>query len=127
MILGSMARWFAFFGGGSSDDDNGGGIVGLIVMAVLAPLAAMIIQMAVSRSREYLADATAVRFTRNPRGLIGALEKIDNSSERFEGANRATQHLFIANPFRKFSERSGALFSTHPPTPERIARLRDLG
>lgn len=111
---------------------KGGGAVALVLLvvflvALLAPLAARLVQMAISREREYLADATAVKFTRNPRGLMAALEKIDNSSERFEGANRATQHLFIANPFRKFSKRSGALFSTHPPTPERIARLRDLG
>ena len=119
------------FGRSRSRGKGGGGavLVMLVVflVAILAPLAARLVQMAISREREYLADATAVRFTRNPRGLIGALQKIDQSSERFESANRATQHLFIANPFRKFSKRSGALFSTHPPTSERIARLRDLG
>jgi len=111
---------------------GGGGAVALVllvvlVVAILAPLAAKLVQMAISREREYLADATAVRLTRSPLGLIEALEKIDGSGERFEGANRATQHLFIANPLRKFSERSKALFSTHPPMPERIARLRNLG
>ena len=111
---------------------KGGGAMGLVllvvlVVAILAPLAAKLVQMAISREREYLADATAVRLTRSPLGLIGALEKIDGSSERFEGANRAVQHLFIANPLRKFSERSKAMFSTHPPMPERIARLRNLG
>ncbi len=111
---------------------GGGGAVALVMLvvlavAILAPLAAKLVQMAISREREYLADATAVRLTRSPLGLIGALEKIDGSAERFEGANRAVQHLFIANPLRKFSERSTALFSTHPPMPERIARLRNLG
>jgi len=115
-----------------SGGKGGGGAVALVllvvlVVAILAPLAAKLVQMAVSREREYLADATAVKLTRSPLGLIGALEKIDGSSERFEGANRAVQHLFIANPLRKFSERSKALFSTHPPMPERIARLRNLG
>ncbi|MDJ0946124.1 MAG: M48 family metallopeptidase [Kiloniellales bacterium] len=111
---------------------GGGGAVALVMLvvlavAILAPLAAKLVQMAISREREYLADATAVKLTRSPLGLIGALEKIDGSAERFEGANRAVQHLFIANPLRKFSERSTALFSTHPPMPERIARLRNLG
>ena len=109
-----------------------GGAVALVMLvvlmvAILAPLAAKLVQMAISREREYLADATAVRLTRSPLGLIGALEKIDGSSARFEGANRAVQHLFIANPLRKFSAHSTALFSTHPPMPERIARLRNLG
>ncbi len=118
--------------GGGQGGKGGGGAVALVmlvvlVVAILAPLAAKLVQMAISREREYLADATAVRLTRSPLGLIGALEKIDGSSERFEGANRAVQHLFIANPLRKFSERSTALFSTHPPMPERIARLRNLG
>ncbi len=99
----------------------------LLVFAILAPLAAWLVQMAVSREREYLADATAVKFTRNPLGLIGALQKIDGTRERFQGANRAIQHLFIANPFRKFGAKSSALFSTHPATPARIERLRDLG
>ena len=111
---------------------KGGGAVALVllvvfVVAILAPLAAKLVQMAISREREYLADATAVKLTRSPLGLIGALQKIDGSSERFEGANRAIQHLFIANPLRKFTERSTALFSTHPPMEQRIARLRDLG
>ncbi len=102
-------------------------LVVVLVFAVLAPLAAWLVQMSISREREYLADATAVKLARNPLGLIGALEKIDTTSERFKGANRAIQHLFIANPFRKFGVRSSALFSTHPPTPERIERLRNLG
>lgn len=109
---------------------GGGGALALVVLlifAILAPIAARLVQMAVSREREYLADATAVKLTRNPLGLIGALEKIDGTQERFKGANRAIQHLFIANPFRKFGVRASALLSSHPPTPARIERLRNLG
>ena len=124
MILGSMARWFAFFGGGGSNDDEGrGGIVGLIVMAVLAPLAAMIIQMAISRSREYLADATGAGFAGHPEGLARALEKLGQYSKRLPlHANPSTAHMFIVNPLS--GRRLMSLFSTHPPLEERIARLR---
>ena len=120
-------------GGGRRRRGKGGGalaliaVVVLVVCLIMAPLAARLVQMAISRQREYLADATAVKLTRLPRGLIGALEKIDATPERFHGANRAIQHLFIANPLRKFGADAGALFSTHPPTPARIERLRDLG
>ncbi len=120
-------------GGRRSGRDKGAGALALIALVILviclilAPLAARLVQMAISRQREYLADATAVKLTRQPRGLIGALEKIDATPERFQGANRAIQHLFIANPLRKFGAEAGALFSTHPPTPARIERLRDLG
>jgi heat shock protein HtpX len=123
MMLGSMARWFAFFGGGSSDDEDGGGIVGLIVMAVLAPLAAMIIQMAISRSREYLADATGAGFAGHPEGLARALEKLGQYSKRLPmHANPSTAHMFIVNPLSGRSLMS--LFSTHPPLEKRIERLR---
>lgn len=123
MIVGSMARWFAFFGGGSSDDDNGGGIVGLIVMAFLAPIAAMIIQMAISRSREYLADSTGAGFAGHPEGLASALEKLGRYSQRLPmHANPSTAHMFIVNPLSGRSLKS--LFSTHPPLEQRIARLR---
>ena len=114
----------------SSSRSGGNAIAALLILlvfAILAPLAARLVQMAISREREYLADATAVKFTRNPLGLIGALEKIDGTPERFRGANRAIQHLFIANPFRKFGAADSALLSTHPPTAARIERLRDLG
>ena len=77
-MLAHMAQWAAIFGGGrSDDDDNGGGIIGLIAMAILAPLAATVIQMAISRSREYMADASGARITKNPYGLASALEKLD--------------------------------------------------
>jgi heat shock protein HtpX len=122
MILGSMARFAAIFGGGSRDDDNGG-IVGLIVMAVLAPLAAMIIQMAISRSREYLADATGAGFAGHPEGLARALEKLGQYSKRLPmHANPQTAHMFIVNPLSGRSLMS--LFSTHPPLEKRIERLR---
>jgi heat shock protein HtpX len=124
MLISQFARFAAFFGGGRSDDDEGGlGVVGLIVMSIVAPLAAMIIQMAVSRSREYLADATGARLAGNSQGLAHALEKLGAYSRRLPmAANPSTAHMFIVNPL---SGRSfGSLFSTHPPIEERIARLR---
>jgi heat shock protein HtpX len=124
MILGSMARWAAIFGGGSSnDDEGGGGIIGLLVMAVVAPLAAVIIQMAISRSREYLADATGASFAGHPEGLARALEKLGQYSQRLPmHANPSTAHMFIVNPLSGRSFMS--LFSTHPPLEKRIERLR---
>jgi heat shock protein HtpX len=125
MILASMARWTAFLGG--SDDDEGGlGAIGLIVMSLLAPIAAMLIQMAISRSREYQADATGARFAGSPQGLARALEKLGAYSRRLPmEANPSTAHMFIVNPL---SGRSlMRLFSTHPPLEERIARLRGTG
>ena len=83
--------------------------------------------MAVSRQREFLADATSVRLTRHPEGLIAALEKLALNARPFKGANQATQHMFIVNPFRNFSEKANRLFATHPPLERRMARLRNLG
>jgi heat shock protein HtpX len=124
MVLASMARWTAIFGGGASDDDEGGaGFIGLIAMSILAPIAAMIIQMAISRSREYLADATGAGFAGSSEGLAEALEKLGKYSKRLPmDANPSTAHMFIVNPLsgRRFAN----LFSTHPPLEERIARLR---
>jgi heat shock protein HtpX len=117
----------------SSDSDrkgnSGGGIliVVLIVVAIFAPLAAKAVQMAVSRQREYLADATSVQFTRNPEGLISALTKIDAAARPFPGVSNATQHLFIVNPVRRITSTLPALLATHPETADRIARLRNLG
>jgi heat shock protein HtpX len=102
-------------------------VVALLLFALLAPLAAKLVQMAISRQREFLADATSVRLTRNPLGLIGALEKLGRAARPFPGASGATQHLFIVNPFRSFGDRALALFATHPPIERRIARLRNLG
>ena len=115
----------------SSSDKKGGGaailIILLIVVAILAPIAAKFVQMAVSRQREYLADATSVRFTRNPNGLISALGKLGEKAEPFPGVSRATQHLFIVNPVQTFTAKSSALLATHPDIEDRIARLRNLG
>lgn len=124
MVLASMARWTAIFGGGSaSDDEGGGGTIGLIAMSLLAPFAAMIIQMAISRSREYLADTTGAGFAGDPEGLARALEKLGKYSKRIPmNANPSTAHMFIVNPLSGRSLMS--LFSTHPPLEERIARLR---
>lgn len=115
----------------SSSDKKGGGaailIILLIVVAILAPIAAKFVQMAVSRQREYLADATSVQFTRNPSGLISALGKLAEKAEPFPGVSRATQHLFIVNPVQTFTAKSSALLATHPDVEDRIARLRNLG
>jgi len=125
MVLASMARWSAIFGGVGSNDEEGGGagFLGLIMMSIIAPMAAMIIQMAISRSREYLADATGASFIGNPEGLARALEKLGAYSKRRPmNANPSTAHMFIVNPLSGKSMMS--LFSTHPPLEERIARLR---
>ena len=124
MMLASMARFSAIFGGGSHDDEGEGlGMVGLIVMSIIAPMAAMLIQMAVSRSREYLADSTGASFVGNPEGLASALEKLGAYSGRLPmEANPATAHMFITNPLS--GQKMMSLFSTHPPLSERVARLR---
>ena len=123
MIIASMARWTAFLGGGSDDEGDGAvGAIGLIAMSILAPLAAMLIQMAISRSREYLADATGAGFAGNPDGLANALEKLGAYSKRIPmQANPSTAHMFIVNPLSAGSLMR--LFSTHPPLEQRIARL----
>jgi len=124
-MLATMAQWAAIFGGGRSDDDDHGGIIGLIAMAIFAPLAAAVIQMAISRSREYLADAGGARITKNPYGLAAALEKLTKASQIIPmNANPSTAHLFIVNPLTGKSLMN--LFSTHPPLEERIARLRSM-
>lgn len=111
---------------------GGGGQVQIIMMlvaillAVLAPIFARLLQLSISRQREYLADATAVKLTRNPKGLADALEKISGDREVLEAANRATAHLYIVNPIKKFEKRAKGLFSTHPPIEERVEILRSL-
>jgi heat shock protein HtpX len=125
-------RWGFFFGGGrrggNRDSGGAGAIIFLvaIVFAILAPFFAYMVQFAISRRREYLADASGVELTRNPTGLASALEKIAADPVPLKTANRATAHLFIANPLRKEREKAG-LFDTHPPIRERIARLRAMG
>jgi len=130
MLLRSLA-WGRGNRSSSSNDKKGGGaallIILLIVVAILAPIAAKFVQMAVSRQREYLADATSVQFTRNPNGLISALGKLAEKAEPFPGVSRATQHLFIVNPVQTFTAKSSALLATHPDIEDRIARLRNLG
>jgi heat shock protein HtpX len=124
-MLATMAQWAAIFGGGRSDNDEGGGIIGLIAMAIFAPIAAMVIQMAISRSREYLADAGGAGITKNPYGLASALEKLTQASQIIPmDAKPATAHLFIVNPLSGKAFMN--LFSTHPPLEERIARLRSM-
>lgn len=129
LIADLFLRW-SWWGGGRRGGDRGGGSwviwVVAILFAIVAPLAARLVQLAASRQREYLADATAVELTRNPVGLEGALSKIAGDVEVLEVANRATQHLYIANPIKKFERRASGMFSTHPPIVERIDRLRAL-
>jgi heat shock protein HtpX len=130
MLLRTMA-WGGSGRSSSSSDKKGSGagllIILLIVVAIFAPLAAKAVQMAVSRQREYLADATSVQFTRNPNGLISALGKLADKAAPFPGVSRATQHLFIVNPVQTFTSKSSALLATHPDIADRIARLRNLG
>jgi heat shock protein HtpX len=120
-----MAQWAAIFGGRRDDDEEGGGMFGVIFMAILAPIAALLVQMAVSRAREFQADATGARLAGKPWGLAKALEKLHTASKRIPmEASPSTAHLFIVNPL------SGGtllkLFSTHPPMEERLARLRAM-
>ena len=125
-MLAHMAQWAAMFGGGRSDDEErGGNPLALILMAVLAPVAALLVQLAVSRAREYQADATGARLAGRPWGLASALEKLQAAQQVAPlAANPATAHLFIVNPLSGQSLMN--LFSTHPPLEERIARLRAM-
>jgi len=101
-------------------------LVVAILLAILAPILARIIHMAMSRQREYLADAGAVELTRNPGGLAGALAKLAGDREVLEVANRATAPLYIVHPIKKFEARASSIFSTHPPIKDRIQRLMSL-
>jgi heat shock protein HtpX len=124
MILASMAKWGAILGFGR-DDDEGPGFLGIIIMSIIAPIAAMLIQMAISRSREYLADETGAHLAHNPESLARALEKLTMGAQRVPmDASPATAHMFIVNPLTGGSLMN--LFSTHPPLEERIARLRAM-
>jgi heat shock protein HtpX len=141
VLVGSIALlsdWFLrygfWFGGGrrGRDSDRGGGGAGAILfviaiaLAVIAPIIGRLVQLAVSRRRESLADVSAVELTRNPVGLARALRTIADDPEVLEAANRATQHLYIVNPIKSFEERSASMWDTHPPLAERIAVLRGL-
>jgi heat shock protein HtpX len=139
-LVGSLAllsdlvmRW-AFWGGGRRrENDRDGGnafqaifIVLTIVLAILAPIAARLVQLAVSRQREYLADASSVELTRNPAGLERALAKLAGDKEVLEVATKATAHMYIINPVKHFEQRSAGFLATHPPLVDRINRLRAL-
>jgi heat shock protein HtpX len=142
VLVGTVVMLSDFFwqimrtGGGRSrrdkDSDGGGGWIVLIIfivailLALIAPLLAHIIQFAVSRQREYLADASAVELTRYPQGLANALRKLDADTHQLKTANRGTAHLFIANPIEKFQAKANSAFASHPPLKDRIARLEAL-
>jgi heat shock protein HtpX len=125
-MLASMAQWGMIFGGGRRDDNQGSGnMIAAIAMMILAPIAAGLVQMAISRSREYQADATGARISGNPMALASALKKLQMGSQRVPlDANPATAHMFIVNPLRGGGMMS--LFSTHPPMEERINRLEQM-
>ena len=139
VLVGSIALMSDFFlrsffwsGGRRRRSESGGGgsggaimLVVAIVLAILAPIATKLLQLAISRQREYLADASAAKLTRYPGGLASALEKISGDREPLEVANRATQHLYIVNPIKPFGKTAN-LFSTHPPIEERVRRLRAM-
>jgi heat shock protein HtpX len=134
LLAGFFLRYTFWFGGGRRGNDregSGGGGLGVIllvvglVMAVVSYFFGALVQMAVSRQREYLADASSVELTRNPHGLESALAKISSDPEPLHSANGATQHLYIVNPLKKLGGGS-SLFSTHPPIADRINRLRQL-
>jgi heat shock protein HtpX len=121
--LARMAVWGGF--GGNDDDDRGGNPIGAIAMLILAPIAAMLVQMAVSRTREYDADAASAKYTGNPQQLVEALRKLDTWSQRIPmAANPATQHLYIIQPFSR--DNLKRLFSTHPKMEDRIRRLEEM-
>jgi heat shock protein HtpX len=125
-LLARMAGWAMMFGGGSRDDnDRGGGGLAAILMIFLAPIAALLIQLAISRSREYDADAASAKYTGTPYELIAGLQKLETYSKRIPmEATPSTAHLFIIKP--RLSMGLGNLFSTHPPTEERIRRLQEM-
>jgi heat shock protein HtpX len=124
MMLASWARWGAFFGLGREDDEEGG-LITLIVLSILAPLAATLIQLAISRTREYQADASGARLTHNPLYLAHALRKLESANQAMPlDASPANAHLFIVNPLS--AEGLMRLFSTHPPIEERIRRLETM-
>jgi len=126
MMIASVARWGALFGGfGGRDGDDRCGFVELLVMAILAPVAASMIQLAISRTREYQADASGARLTHHPLYLADALRKLEMANERLPmNAGPATAHLFIVNPLS--AQGLQRLFSTHPPIEERIQRLEEM-
>lgn len=135
-LLSDWMLRMSFYGGGKRDKDSGGGqlqavfVVAGILLALLSPIIAQLIQLAISRRREFLADATGVGMTKNPEGLAKALEKISHDREPLEAANKATAHLYFSDPLRNVHGAVGtfaSLFQTHPPVKDRIAALRNIG
>ncbi len=135
LLSGFFLRYTFWFGGGrrsSNSNDEGGGAFQLIifaiaiVLAILAPIFTKLVQLAVSRQREYLADASSVELTRNPHGLERALAQLAGDTTVMKEANPATQHMYFHNPLMKLSANPSSLFSTHPPLVDRINRLRQL-
>lgn len=128
-IVSDMFMRMAFFGGRDSDNNKGNGVIMVIglILAILAPVLATLMQLAISRNREYLADSTGALLTRYPEGLASALEKIGAYSRPMQKQSTAIAHLYIANPFGsgQFRKKMGNLFSTHPPVEERVKRLRN--
>lgn len=135
-IITLLADWMlrlSFFGGGDDEDSGGTNPIFLIagiILIIISPFIAMLIQLAVSRKREFLADASGALLTRYPEGLASALEKISADHEPLEAANKATAHLYISNPLKDHKKDSqgwfASLFNTHPPAAERIKRLREM-
>jgi heat shock protein HtpX len=125
MMLATWIRWGALFGLGSDREESEGGMLGMLFIAILAPIAATLIQLAISRTREYQADASGARLTHNPLYLANALRKLEAANERMPlDAGPATAHLFIVNPLSR--EGLSRLFSTHPPLEDRIRRLEQM-
>lgn len=132
-IVALLSDWLlrSFWWGGRRRDNDGGAIGAVLVLiglilAILAPLAAQLIKLAISRQREFLADASGAMLTRYPDGLASALEKISNDKEPLEAANKATAHLYIVNPLLEHGGSVNSLFDTHPPIAERIRRLKEM-
>ncbi len=124
-MLANIIQWGAIFGMGRDDDDGGAGFLGAILLAIIAPIAAMIIQMAISRSREYGADESGARFAGNTGGLANALLKLESGARRIPmQVNLAASHLFIVNPLS--GQSVARLFSTHPPIADRVERLKKM-
>ena len=125
-ILINMAYRRSFFGGSRDNDDNNGNIFAIvgIILIIFAPIIAQLIQLAISRRREYFADASAVKLTRQPQGLIDALKKLSSDDQKLETASTATASLFIINPFK--GNKLASMFSTHPPIEDRIKTLEQM-
>ena len=125
-MLAQMAQWALIFGGGRRDDDEGGSPIAALVMMIVAPIAAMLVQMAISRTREYEADKGGAKIAGNPYGLANALQKLERGSQviPMQDAKPATAHMFIVNPLHGGGIMN--LFSTHPPIQERVRRLREM-